>query len=235
MQIPSQCNPLNNEYCDINYNCDINEGKCISKDINIPPNYTTFEINNNKIIGTKDEIDKLKQNLSMTEEELINYDYIQPPSRPISPKLSTFEQEIIEEDEYIKEPPISKTYKINDKVKINEGPYKNLYGNIVYIDDLNGELGIIPIGEVPNTDLSKYYYFRDEISEPIKDFEIIVEEEEEEKEEEEEEEKPLPKIIKQKKKFSSDLLEQIKDIPDDELENIDIANNITLQCLGLLA
>jgi hypothetical protein len=44
LQIPSQCNPINNEYCDDNYHCDIETKTCISKDIDIPLNYSTIEI-----------------------------------------------------------------------------------------------------------------------------------------------------------------------------------------------
>ena len=293
LQIPSKCNPLNNKYCDSNYNCDINSGRCINKDINIPSNYSTIEINGHSIIGTIDTIEKLNKELKNINLPLLNQEFVEPPTSPFSKSESSFiepptspfqssfieppispfqssfiepptspppsfkiepptsqppfessffpyspsisppesiineEVDIIEDDNYLMEPPISSVYKINDVVLLKEGVYKNSYGRINYIDDLNGELGIIPIGE--NSDnLAKYYYFKEDISEPIKDFVI-------EEEEEEEEEKPLPKKPIIKNKFSPDLLKQLQDIPDDELGNIDIANNITLQCLGLLA
>ena len=244
LQIPSQCNPINNEYCDDNYNCDIETKTCISKDIDIPLNYSTIEINGHSIIGTADTIEKLNQELRSINLPFEESEYI-PVSQPsfVEPSFaeppSILKQEdidIIEDVEYVEQVPISTIYKINDIVLIKEGKYENLYGRINYIDDFNGELGIVPIGE--NMDnLEKYYYFREEISEPLKDYMIEEEEEVEErkKEEEGEEEKPLPKKpSREKKKFTEDLLNQIQDIPDDELENIDIASDATLKCLGLL-
>jgi len=270
LQIPSQCNPLNNEYCDDNYHCDIDTKTCISKDIDIPLNYSTIEINGHSIIGTFDTIEKLNQelrsiNLPFEESEYIPIfepSFAEPDEPSFAEPPSIIKQkdiDIIEDIDYV-EPPISTIYKINDIVLIKEGKYKNLYGRINYIDDLNGELGIIPIGEDNIDNLEKYYYFREEISEPLKDYMIEeeeeveevekveeeeeveeveevekVEDEEEVEQEEEEEEKPLPKkVTREKKKFTEDLLNQIQDIPDDELENIDIANNTTLKCLGLL-
>ena len=207
-------------------------------------NYSTIEINGHSIIGTADTIEKLNQELRSINLPFEESEYI-PVSEPsfVEPSFaeppSILKQEdidIIEDVEYIEQVPISTIYKINDIVLIKEGKYENLYGRINYIDDFNGELGIVPIGE--NMDnLEKYYYFREEISEPLKDYMIEEEEEVEErkKEEEGEEEKPLPKKPpREKKKFTEDLLNQIQDIPDDELENIDIASDATLKCLGLL-
>ena len=243
LQIPSQCNPLNDEYCDDNYYCDIDKKTCVSKDNDIPSNYSTIEINGHSIIGTIDTIEKLNQELRSINLPNIPFEEPEPslvepsfvePSFVESPSILKQEDiDIIEDVEYSAQPSISTIYKINDIVLIKEGIYKNSYGRINYIDDLNGELGIIPIGQDNIDNLEKYYYFREDISEPLIDY--IIEEEEEKEEDEEEEEKPLPKkATREKKKFTEDLLNQIQDLPDDELENIDIASNTTLKCLGLL-
>jgi hypothetical protein len=207
---PLSCNPVNDEYCEEGFSCDVTDlpGKCIANE-NVK-NLQKMTYKGHKIVGTRDAIlnlNKILNNIGKGVGEYKNQDFL------------------------------SDRYFIGAKVRVIK---TNKIGKIIdVLNDDNKILIEFFEGTPPKLYTEDQIYVLEE-GEDIEEMEEEVEEEEvgDEEEEVEEEEEEVGEEDEEKEKINfkdvKDFLRNIDEIPDDKLKNLNIVNNQILKCLGLL-
>jgi hypothetical protein len=241
---PDTCNPEEDQFCDDDFFCDITTkpGKCVKKYDKLPKDFEKIIFNGKVVIGTRNAINNLRsirQKMGKPEGEEYKQRYLLSDKYNVGNKIRVIYTGLVgvvkrindSDEKVIVEFP-DKTSKSFDESEIT----------LLMDDDFIPDIDII---EEEEDDDDKPLIPKEEEEEDEDDEPLIPKEEEEEdeddeplipEEEEEEEEDDEPLIVGDKINFADvdKFLSKIDSIPEDDLKDLNIANNQILKCLGLL-